>query len=137
MLPGAELHVHTDQRILELHYAEDPRNVIADTFSRLLHSYVSSPLVGKKAANVVSNSESNDRNESSCSLLMDERDIIDCLLNLPCLSSRKKGKGDQRNAQSIKMTLDENKSLLSFPFHDSTVKQSYLNLPEDMVEDNP
>ena len=44
--------------------------LIADTFSRLLCSYVSSPLVGKKAANVVSNSESNNRNESSHSLLM-------------------------------------------------------------------
>jgi hypothetical protein len=39
--------------------------VITDTFSRLLHSNVSSPLVGKKAANVVSNSKSNNRNESS------------------------------------------------------------------------
>jgi hypothetical protein len=27
MLLGAELHVHTDQKILELHYAEGPRNV--------------------------------------------------------------------------------------------------------------
>jgi hypothetical protein len=90
MLLGAELHVHTDQKILELHYVEGPRNVIADTFSRLLCSYVSSPLVGKKAANVVSNSESNNRNESSHSVLMDDRDIVDCLMNLPCLPSRKK-----------------------------------------------
>ncbi len=65
MLLGAELHVHTDQKILELHYVEGPCNVIADTFSRLLHSSVSSPFVGKKAANVVSNSESNNRNELS------------------------------------------------------------------------
>jgi hypothetical protein len=35
------------------------------------------------------------------------------------------------------MTLDEKKYLLSFPFNDSTVKQCYLDLPEDMVEDNP
>jgi hypothetical protein len=35
----------------------------------------------------------------------------------------------------FKMTSDENKSLLSLPFYDSTVKQCYLNLPEDMVED--
>ncbi len=48
------------------------------------------PLVGKKAANVVSNSESNNRNESSHSSFVDDRDIIDCLMNLPCLYSRKK-----------------------------------------------
>jgi hypothetical protein len=78
MLLGAELHVHTDhknilsigdssqQRLrwisyvdeygLELHYVEGPCNVIVDTFSRLLCSDVSSPLVGKKAAYVDSNS---------------------------------------------------------------------------------
>jgi hypothetical protein len=35
------------------------------------------------------------------------------------------------------MTSVENKSLLSFSFYDSTVEQCYLNLPEDMAEDNP
>ncbi len=54
-------------KILELHFVEGPCNVITDTFSRLLHSYMSSPLVGKKAAYVVNNSESNNRNESSYS----------------------------------------------------------------------
>ncbi len=34
------------------------------------------------------------------------------------------------------MTSDKNKSLLSSHIYDSTVKQCYLNLPEDMVEDN-
>jgi hypothetical protein len=82
-------YMFTNQKIYELHYVEGPHNVIADTFSRLLCSYVSSPLVGKKAANVVSDLESNNRNESSHLLLMDDRDIIDCLLNLPCLSSKK------------------------------------------------
>ncbi len=65
MFLGAELHVYTDQKILELHYVEGPRNVIADTFSRLLRRNVSSPLVGKKAANFLSDSESNNKNESS------------------------------------------------------------------------
>ena len=36
------------------------------------------------------------------------------------------------------MILDEqNKSRLSSHIYDSTVEQCYLNLPEDMVEDNP
>jgi hypothetical protein len=71
MLLGAELHVHIDHKNIlgigdssqqrfpwisfvdeygpELHYVEGPR------LSRLLRSNVSSPLVGRKAANVVSN----------------------------------------------------------------------------------
>jgi hypothetical protein len=94
MLLGAELHVHTDQKHIlsigdssqqclcwisyvdeygpELHYVEGQHNVIADTFSRYLHSNVSSPLVGKRAANIVSNSESNNRNEPSHSLLIND-----------------------------------------------------------------
>jgi hypothetical protein len=35
------------------------------------------------------------------------------------------------------MISDKNKSSLSFHSSDSSVKQFYLNLPEDMVEDNP
>ncbi len=69
MLLGAELHVHIDNKNilsigdssqlclcwisyvdeygLEIHYVEGPRNVIVATFSRLLCSNVSSPLVGR------------------------------------------------------------------------------------------
>jgi hypothetical protein len=75
--------------------------VTADTFSMLSRSDVSSPLVVKKATNVVGNSESNNRNESSHSSLMDNRDIIDCLMNLLCLSSRKKKEQRQQNAESV------------------------------------
>jgi hypothetical protein len=76
-------------------------------FSRLSHSNVSSPLVGKKAANVVSNSESNNRNESSHSVLMNDGDIVDCLMNLPCLPSRKKK--DRRAMKHRKYTDEQNK----------------------------
>jgi hypothetical protein len=140
MLLGAELvHVHTDQIILELHYVEGPRNVIADTFSRLSRSYMSSPVVGKKATNVVSNSESNNRNESLHSLLMDDGDIINCLMNLPCLPSKKKKKGRPTKCRNcFRLQLDEqNKPRFSSHIYDSTVEQCYLNLPEDMVKDNP
>ena len=114
MLLGTELHVHTDhknilnigdssqQRLLwisyvdeygsEVHYVEGPCNVIADTFSRLSRNDESSPLVGKKAANVVSNSESDNEYDSLYSSLLDDREILDCLLNLPCISSNKKRK---------------------------------------------
>jgi hypothetical protein len=137
MLLGAELHVHTDhknflsigdssqQRLcwisyvdeygLELHYVEGPRNVIADTFSSLLHSDVSSPLVGKKAAYVDSDSESSNRNESSHSSLMNDRDITDCLMNLPCFPSRKKKEGRPTKCRKCSKTIldEQNKPKLS------------------------
>jgi hypothetical protein len=109
---------------------EGPRNVIVDTFSRLLHSNISSPLVGKTAPNVVSNSKSDNRNETSHSLLLDDRDITDCLMNLPCFPSRKKKEG--RPTKHRKCS-----EKMSSHIYDSTVEQCYLNLPEDMVEDNP
>jgi hypothetical protein len=104
-------------------------------FSRLLRSYVSSPLVGKKAADVGRNSESNNRNESSHSLLMNDRDIVDCLMNPSCLPSRKKM--DRRAMKHRKYMYEQNKSRFSSHSYDSTVEQCYPNLPEDMIEDNP
>ncbi len=65
---------------------EGPLNIIADTFSRLLHNEnKSSALVGKKATSVVSNSES----KAEYSSLIDDREILECLLNLSCLHSKK------------------------------------------------
>ena len=113
--------------------------MIADTFSRLSHSDVSSPSVRKKATYVDSNSESGNRTESSHSLLMDDRDITDCLMNLPCFPSRKKKEGRPTKCRKCSKTiLDEQHKpkLLSYTY-DSTVEQCYLNLPKDMVEDNP
>jgi hypothetical protein len=103
---------------------------IADTFSRLLCSDLSSPLVGQKDANVISNSESDSRNESSHSLLMDDRDITDCLMNLSCLPSRKKKEGKPTKRRKCSETM------LSH-IYDSIIEQCYLNLPEDIIEDNP
>jgi hypothetical protein len=91
--------------------------------------------VGKKAANVVSNSESNNRNKSSHSLLMNDKDIVDCLMNPSCLSSRKKK--DRRALKHRKYTDEQNKPRFSSHSYDSTVEQCYPNLPEDMFEDNP
>jgi hypothetical protein len=129
MLLGAELHVHTDHKNilsigdssqgclcwisyvdeygLELHYVEGPRNVAADTFSRLLRSNLSSPLVGKKAAYVDSNSESGNRNESSLSLLLDDRDMPDCLMNLPCFPSKKKKEGRPTKCRKCSETISD------------------------------
>jgi hypothetical protein len=113
--------------------------VIADTFSRLLHSDVSSPLVGKKAAYIDSNSENGNRTESSHSLLMNDRDITDCLINLPCFPSRKKKEGRPTKRRKCSQTIsdDQNKPKSLSHTYDSTVEQCYLNLPKDMVEDNP
>jgi hypothetical protein len=113
--------------------------VIADTFSRLLHSNMSSPLVGKKAAYVDSNSESGNRNESSHSWLTDGRDITDCLMSLPCFPSRKKKEGRPTKHRKCPETIsdEQNKPKLLSYTYDSTVDQCYLNLPKDMVEANP
>ncbi len=66
---------------------------------------------------------------------MNDGDIVDCLMNLPCLPSRTKK--DRRLTKHRKCTDEQNKPTLSSYTYDSTVKQCYLNLPEDMVEDNP
>jgi hypothetical protein len=102
MLLCAELHIYTDHKNIlnvgnlsewrlhwisyvdeygsNIHYIEGPRNVIADTFSRLSRKDVPSTLVGKKAAHVVSDSEL----ESLYLSLIDDKEILQHFLNLPC-----------------------------------------------------
>ena len=67
---------------------------------------------------------------------MDDGDLVDCLMNLPCLPSRKKK--DRRAMKHRKCTDEQNKPRFSSHSYDwSTVEQCYPNLPEDMFEDNP
>jgi hypothetical protein len=112
--------------------------MIADTFSRLLCSDASLPLVGKKATYVDSNSKSDNKNESSHSSLMDDRDITDCLLNIPCFSSRMKKEGRPIKCRKCLETISNEQYKTKFLSHtyDSTIEQCYLNLPKDMVENN-
>jgi len=142
MLIGADLHIHTDHKNIlnvgnsserhlrwisyvdeygpTLHYVEGPLNVIADTLSRLARIDInnnSSALVGKKAASVVSDSESTTEHSSLT-------EILKCLLNLPCLHLKKKE--SKRPKKWRKMEQDSH-----------YIDHCYLNLPEDMIENNP
>ena len=100
---------------------EGPLNIIADTLSRLSRNdNDSSALVGKKASSVVSNSEST----AEYSSLIDDREISECLLNLPCLHSKKIESKRPKKWRKLE--------------HDSYyIDHCYLNLPEDMIENNP
>ncbi len=125
---------------------EGLRNVIANTSSRLSRNDESSPLVGKKATNVISDSESDNDNESLYSSIIDDKEILDCLLSLPCISSNKKQKRRHtkcRKTDNRKTLLKKKARTLVTQYnqnhchHNNTAEQCYLNLPEDMVEDNP
>ena len=145
MLLGTELHIHTDHKNIlnvgdsskrrlrwisyvdeygpTLHYVEGPLNVIADTLSRLSRIDInndSSALMGKKAASVVSDSESTTEHSS----LIDDREILECLLNLPCLHLKKKESKRPKKRRKLEQNSHH-------------IDNCYLNLPEDMIEDNP
>jgi len=73
--------------------------------------------VGKEAASVVSNSV-------EYYSLIDDREIFECLLNLPCLQSKKNESKRPKKRRKLE--------------HDNHhVNHCYLNLPEDMIENNP
>ena len=166
MLLGTEIHIYTDHKNIlnvgdsserrlrwisyvdeyspTLHYVEGPRNVIADTFSRLSRQDDTSALVGKKAT-------SEDSEVASYSLF-DDKEIFDCLVNLPCLSSRKKRKHlktktlvtqykappDHCHKKRRRDTdINQHCHHRNHCLHNDMSDQCYLNLPEDMVEDNP
>jgi len=76
--------------------------------------------VGKKAASVVSDSESIERHSS----LIDDREIPECLLNLPCLHLKKNE--SKRPKKRRKLEQDSHH-----------IDNCYLNLSEDMIDNNP
>ncbi len=88
---------------------EGPLNIIADTFSCLSRFDDTSALVGKKAI-------TKDSNSASYSIY-DDIETFNCLVHLPCLTNHKKRKS----------TLKKRKR------HD----QCYINLPDEILEDNP
>ncbi len=61
---------------------EGPHNVIADTFSRLSRHDDTSAIVGKKAIT--------EDSKLAYYSFSDDKEICNCLINLPCLSSDKK-----------------------------------------------
>jgi hypothetical protein len=108
-------------------------NIIADTFLRLSCKDVPTNLVGKKAAHNVSDSELESLNSS----LTDNEEILQCFLNLPCylLNNEKEERPKKcRKHSSDTRSLAHNGHN---NFCDSNTEHCYLNLPEDMVEDNP
>jgi hypothetical protein len=89
--------------------------------------------VGKKATHLVSNSEL----DSLYLSLIDNEEILQCFVNLPCclLNNEK----EKRPKKCRKYSADTHSSAYNGHNHfcDSNAEHFYLNLPEDMVEDNP
>ncbi len=104
-----------------------------DKFSRLLRNNVPSTLVWKKAAHVVSDSKL----DSLYLSLIDNKNILQCFLNLPCcfLNNEK----EQRPKKRRKCSADTHYLAYNGNNHfcDFNAEHYHLNLPEDMVEDNP
>ncbi len=92
---NGSLMLIVDEYSSTLHYVEGPRNVIADTFSRLSCQDDTSVLVGK-------NTTTEDSELANYSLF-DDKEIFDCLVNLPCLNCRKKKKSinDKNTSDSV------------------------------------
>jgi len=77
-------------------------------------------LVGKKATSAVSDSES----IAGHSSLIDDREILECLMNLPCLYLKKKVSKIPKKWRKLEQDSHH-------------IDTCYLNLPEDMIDDNP
>jgi hypothetical protein len=90
-------------------------------------------MVGKKAAHGFSNSEL----ESSYLSLVGNKEILQCFLNLSCYSFNKEK--EKKPKKCRKCSADKHSLAYNGKNHlcDSNAERCYLNLPEDMVEDNP
>ncbi len=109
-----------------VHCIEGPCNVIADTFSWLLRKDVPSALVGKKAAHTVSNSEL----ESLYLSLIDNEEIHQCFLNLPCCSFNKEKEKRPKKSRKCSAGTHSSASNGNNCFCDSNAEHYYLNLPD-------
>jgi hypothetical protein len=133
---------------------EGPHNVIADTFSCLLRQDDTSAIVGKKAIT--------EDSKLAYNSFSDDKEIFNCLINLPCLSSDKKQKQQKSNKHCKSNRSDSHQRHLSRTetgrrpkikkektqvdceienkynaLCDINATHCYLNLPTDMEEDNP
>lgn len=166
MLLGAEIHIYTDHKNIlsigdspewhlhwisyvnaygpTLHYIEGSQNVIADTFSRLsCTDNVSSALVGKKVPS---------KRPFWCSwleqwhriLLLDGQEMVKRFLNLPAFPSigdetnlpSKHRKTQSKNNRLDPKYIHTHRCLLS-PSSSLYNDTCNLNLPENMVKNNP
>jgi hypothetical protein len=98
----------------------------------LLRKDMPSTLMGKKAPHIVSNSEL----ESSYLSLIDNTKILQCFLYLQCCSFNKEK--EKRPKKHTKCSADTHSLAYNGNNHfcDSNAEHYYLNLPENMVEDN-
>ncbi len=163
MLLGSEIHIYTNHKNIlsigdssgrrlrwisyvdeygpTLHYIEGPYNVIADTFSWVSCSDpVSSALVGKKVPSDVSDLN----NDTEYLSLMDDQEMFTTFSNLPAFLSHDdetNRPNKRRKTQNKNDMLDPNyehtHSCLSQPSSSLYNDTCYLNLPENMVQNNP
>ena len=109
--------------------------------SRLLHQDDTLALVRKKAIT--------EGSELTSYFLFDDKEIFDCLINLPCLTHKKKHQKCKKHCRSTDTnqhccyhhchhdTATNQHCHYHCCHHDVPADQCNLNLPEDMVEDNP
>jgi hypothetical protein len=88
---------------------------------------------GENAAHVVSGSEL----ESLYSFLIDNNVILQCFLNIPCSSFNKEKEKRQKKHRNCSADTHSLASDGNNHFCDSNAEHCYLNIPKDMVEDNP